>query len=143
MTTTITMPAEITNALAKACQEAVEQAVSALAVRYEFDAEEAMEHLGSGLVNIQHKRGPAKAEKPVTRSATKSPDRPKRAKTGYLMFADSARAEVREGLEQTMICGVKLQPKAVVTEIARLWKALEEEEREVWKARAAGVASDC
>ena len=135
------MPAEITNALAKACQEAVEQAVSALAVRYKFDAEEAMEHLGDGLVKIQHKRGPAKAEKPVKKA--KDADKPKRAKTGYLLYADSARAEVRASLESELEDGVKLQPKAVVTEIARLWKELEEEEREVWKARAAGVASDC
>ena len=134
MTTTITMPAEITNALAKACQEAVEQAVSALAVRYEFDAEEAMEHLGDGLVKIQHKRGPAKAEKPVKKA--KDADKPKRAKTGYLLYADSVRAEARAKLESELEEGEKLQPKAVVTEIARLWKELEEDEREAWKEQA-------
>jgi hypothetical protein len=136
MSTTITMPTAITSALAKACQEAVEQAVAALAVRFEFNAEDAMEHLGDGVVKIQHKRGRAKVEKPVTRRANKSSDKPTRAKTGYLTYADSVRVEARADMETELEEGVKLQPKDVVTEIARRWKGLEEEEREAWKVKA-------
>jgi hypothetical protein len=139
MSSTITMPTEITVALAKACQEAVEQAVAALAVRYEFDAVEALEHIDGGLVKIQHKRGPTKAEKPVKKA--KDAEKPKRAKTGYLTYADSVRAEVREQMETALMEeGQKLQPKDVVTEIARLWKGLEKEEREAWKVQAVELA---
>ena len=97
--------------------------------------------LNLGDLKLQRKRGPSpKAEKSVAKKADAT-DKPKRAKTGYLLYADSARAEVRAELELALEEGTKLKPQAVVTEIAARWKALPEDDRNWWNAEAKTLAT--
>ena len=80
--------------------------------------------------------------KPVkeTKTTKKSPKKEKpegepkkrRAMTGYLLFARERRAEVKEQLGD-------VKPTEVITEVAKQWKALTDEEREGWNTRAKEV----
>ena len=138
MSATITMPAEFDQAIRVVALEAVNQAVAALAAKYGFDAEEATRELNLDELKLLRKRGPSpKTEKSVAKKVAAS-DKPKRAKTGYLLFADSSRAEVRAELERSKDLeeGIKLKPQDVVRGIAARWKALEQSEREVWNSVA-------
>ena len=130
------MPTEFDQAIRSMCAAAVSQAVEALSAKYGFDAEEATRELNLGDLKLQRKRGPSpKAEKSVAKKADAT-DKPKRAKTGYLLYADSARAEVRAELELALEEGAKLKPQLVVTEIAARWKALPEDDRNWWNVEA-------
>jgi len=60
----------------------------------------------------------AKAEKPKRRGTT-----------GYILYSKTNRADVKAEME-----GAK--PTEVVTELAKRWKALSDEEREEWKTQA-------
>ena len=127
------MPTQFDQAIKAMCAEAVTNAVEALAAKYGFSAEEATRELNLGDLKLQRKRGPSpKAEKPVAKKAKE--DKPKRAKTGYLLFADDVRAEVRAELE--LFETGKLKPQDVVREIAVRWKALSDEERQEFQLRA-------
>lgn len=66
--------------------------------------------------------------------------KPKRSPTGYLMFSKSARASVRAEMSGELDEGTKLAPQAVVKELAKRWKALDEEERLGWNATASEAA---
>ena len=67
--------------------------------------------------------------------AAKEP-RPKRAPTGYLLFCADLRPDVKAALEEQLAPGEKLKPSVTVTELAAQWKALTEEERAEWNAKA-------
>ena len=150
MSATIQMPSTFDEAIRSVCSEAVTQAVGLLAAKYEFDGESAMRDLNLGQMKFVRKRGPSpKTEKSVAKKATsaktektektkkvkktKDPDAPKRAKTGYLLFQDAMRAEVRAQLETALETGVKLASKDVVKGVAELWSKLDKEEKASWK----------
>ena len=135
------MPTEIDQAIRVVALEAVNHAVAALAAKYGFDAEEATRELNLGELKLLRKRGPSpKAEKSVAKKTAAS-DKPKRAKTGYLLFADAVRAEVRAELELALEEETKLKPQDVVRGIATRWKALPEEDRENWNTTANEAAA--
>ena len=69
-----------------------------------------------------------KEEKPKKEKADGEPKK-KRGLTGYLLFAKEKRPEVKEELGEA-------KPTEVVTEVAKRWKALTEEERATWNERA-------
>ena len=75
-----------------------------------------------------------KAEKAEKPKAEKTEKPKRRGMTGYLKYASVNRpvvkAEMMEGGAENP------KPTEVVTEVARRWKALSEEEREEWNARA-------
>ena len=81
----------------------------------------------------------AKKEKVAKADA---PPKKKRGTTGYLMFASDA----RPGVKEELIKGGNESPKPteVITEVAKKWKALSEEEQGVWneKAKEANTGSD-
>ena len=66
-------------------------------------------------------------------------DKPKRAKTGYLLFADHMRDQVKEDITADLAEGEKLYGRAVVSAIAALWRELDKETKEEWQARAKGL----
>ena len=53
----------------------------------------------------------------------------KRGMTGYLLFSKENRAAVKEELGD-------VKPTEVVTEVAKRWKALSDDEREEWNVKA-------
>ena len=83
----------------------------------------------------------AAAEKPKkeTKKAEKKADdgeaKPKK-KNGYLAFSKEMRADVREALEAELEEGEKLKPQAIIQELAAQWKALSDEEKAEWTAKA-------
>ena len=67
-----------------------------------------------------------KAKKPV------DPNKPKKT-SGYLIYSNSVRAEVKE---QLIAGGGEGKPKEVVQAIAAKWKELSDEEKAVWNEKA-------
>ena len=67
-----------------------------------------------------------KAKKPV------DPNKPKKT-SGYLIYSNSVRAEVKE---QLIADGGEGKPKEVVQAIAAKWKELGHEEKAVWNEKA-------
>ena len=63
----------------------------------------------------------------------------KRLPTGYLVFSNATRQDVKASLEEA---DESTNPKDVTRELARRWKALTDEEREEWNAKAKAVNSD-
>tara|TARA_B100001093_G_C26584688_1_gene908840 strand:- start:21 stop:668 length:648 start_codon:yes stop_codon:yes gene_type:complete len=136
--TTIMMPTSIDASIRDMCSDAISQAVSVLAGKYGFDPEEAKRHLADNEVKIVRKRGPTPKSEPKVKLAAKakSEDKPKRAKTGYLIYADYVRDDVRGQMEATMTAGEKLKPQDVVRAIARQWKDLDEDKQKAWSLAA-------
>ena len=139
---TITMPAAFDQAVKEMCAQSVDQAVKALAAKYGFDPEEAARELGE--IKLERKRGPApkaKSEKSPKKDKKAKEEKKPRAKTGYLLFADHVRDQVREEMLAELEEGEKLTGKAVVSKIAALWSEQEAETKEAWKERAAKLAA--
>ena len=109
----------------------------ALADKYDFDAEEAIADLGN--LKVKKQRAPRKP-KEATRDASPPADKPKRAKTGYLLHQDHVRDECRAELEAEVEEGVKVMAKDVVRASAARWSALTHEEKEEWNASARSMA---
>ena len=85
-----------------------------------------MEKLGTTKVNATKKQ----------KSSTNKDGSPKkkRGTTGYLMFAKETRPEAKDFI--TTDENPTPKPTEVVTEIAKRWKALEDEERASWNDKA-------
>ena len=142
MSATIMMPQQIDAAIREMCSDAMSQAVAALAEKYSFDAEEANRFLAADMIKIVRKRGPAASPKeekskssPRGGKADKA-DKPKRAKTGYLLYADEVRPEIKAELTAELEEGEKLKPQEVVKSIAARWKAEDQDVRDEWNAKA-------
>jgi hypothetical protein len=166
------MPTEFDSSIRAMCGDAVSQAVKTLADKYGFDTEEANRFINLEELKIVRKRGPspkkpeeksvAKAEAKAKKASKKDETKPKRAKTGYLMFSDTFRKAVREELTEDLeawkvlgredpenVCNEgeeaptleeieaqKVKPQDVVSGIAARWKALGDEGKAEWNAKA-------
>ena len=144
MSQTIMMPSSFDQAVKEMCATAVSQAVAALAEKHGFDAEEALRDLNLGELKIVRKRGPSpKKETGGKKAATEGSSKEgspkaKRAKTGYLLYADDVRSAVQAELTSELKEGAKLKPQDTVKGIAVRWKAEDPEIRTMWAARAKG-----
>ncbi len=69
-------------------------------------------------------------------SSTDAPAKKKGGGNGYLLFGKMKRPEVKAEMEAELAEGEKLKPQAVVTEIAKRWKALSDDERTEWGLQA-------
>ena len=146
MAATIMMPQQIELAIREMCSDAMSQAVAALADKYGFDLEEANRFLAEADVKIVRKRGPSPkpdkdSKKEAKKEAKSKTDKPKRGKTGYLLYADEVRAEVKAELLAELSEEDKLKPQDVVKAIAARWKDEDKEVQEEYKARAKELAS--
>ena len=151
---TIMMPQQIDAAIREMCSETMAQTVAALAEKYGFDADEAHRFLESETIKIVRKRGPSPKKEKDSKISTKSSkakketadDTPKtkRGKTGYLLYADEMRGDIKARLISELEEGEKLKPQAVVVAIAAAWKEEEQEVRDEWNAKAKAMkeASD-
>ena len=138
MSATIMMPSTFDQAIREMCSEAVNQAVTALAAKHGFDAEEAMRDLGVGEIKLVRKRGPSpKSEK---KKATDKP-KTKRGTTGYIEYSKVERPAAKEHLLSELAEGVKLSPQDTVRELGARWKALSKEEQTVWVDKAKQINS--
>ena len=135
------MPTQIESAIREMCTDAMSQAVSALADKYGFDADDANRFLAESDVKIVRKRGQSqKAEAGKNKVVAKS-DKPKRGKTGYLLYAEHVRADVKSQMEAELEDGEKLKPQEVIKRIATHWKALDDQDKAKWQLDAKALAS--
>tara|TARA_A200000159_G_scaffold159827_2_gene179001 strand:+ start:487 stop:1239 length:753 start_codon:yes stop_codon:yes gene_type:complete len=133
MSTTIMMPNAIQGAIQTMCEDAIGQAITALSTKYGFDADEAQRELNLGKIQI---KGTTTKASPGKKAA--DPDKPKakRGPTGYLLYTKELRPEVKAEMEAELGEGEKLKPQDVVTALAARWKALGDEEKAEWNAKA-------
>lgn len=136
MATTIMMSTQIESAIRDMCTDAMSQTVTALAEKYGFDADDANRFLADTDVKIVRKRGPSPNKEVAKPNRQSASDKPKRGKTGYLLYADEVRAEVKAELVSALTGDDKLKPQDVVKAIAARWKAEEQDVREEWNAKA-------
>jgi hypothetical protein len=138
MNATIMMPQQIDTAIKEMCADAMGQAVATLAEKYGFDVEEANRFLETSDLKIVRKRGPSPKTTPASPKGAKvkAADKPKRAKTGYLLYGDEVRDEVRAEMEAELEDGEKLKPQDVVRAIAARWKEEDKATKDEWKAKA-------
>ena len=138
MSTTIMMPTAIQGAIQAMCEDAIGQAVTALSVKYGFDAAEAQRELNLGKIQIKGTPTKASAGKKAV-----DPDKPKtkRGPTGYLLYTKELRPEVKAEMEAELEEGLKVKPQDVVTALAARWKALGDEEKAEWNAKAKSPAT--
>ena len=134
----VQMPAALTSAIQDLHSQTVMTCADALAAKYGFDPEEAKRFLAASDGLATKSGGKVKASKGKTKVVEATGDeasKPKRAKTGYLVFM----SEMRPTVTQEMILEgdvEKVQPQEVIKELARRWKALSEDEKEHWKTKA-------
>ena len=104
------------------------------------ELEEQVKQLMTQLESKKESKKGTKKEKETT-NKDGSPKK-KRGTTGYLLFAKETRPLAKNDI--TTDENPSPKPTEVVTEIAKRWKALEDEEREEWneKAKAENASSD-
>ena len=78
------------------------------------------------------KKGGKKEKKEKKEKKPVDPNKPKKT-SGYLIYSNSVRAEVKE---QLIAGGGEGKPKEVVQAIAAKWKELGDEEKAVWNEKA-------
>ena len=148
MATTIMMPAAIENAVREMCTDAMTQTVAALSERYGFNLDDANRFLSESDIKIVRKRGGSvnsdtsevKPNSKGTGKTSPTPDKPKRAKTGYLMFCDENRSVIKEQLVDEG--SEKPKPQDVIKVLAARWKELSEDERVQWQTKAKALSSN-
>lgn len=151
--------AELESELAEDEKLKPQQVVTALAARWKLLSDEEKEEWNSKAkaastsddeVPVEDKEvvkpvekkaaGKKPVEKPTSKTTDKKADKgetSKKRQSGYLLFGKEMRKDIKEALEAELEEGEKLKPQAVVTEIAAQWKALSDEEKEEWNAKAA------
>ena len=74
-------------------------------------------------------------KKPKKEKKTDSDDdKPKKKRiSGYILYSNTTRDEVKE---QLTVDGEKPKNPDIMRELAKNWKALDEDEQEIWKAKA-------
>ena len=139
------------------CINTAIQTIKLLSEKYSFDAEEAERFLNLAVeLKITHlevngdkpeketktekadKKADKKAEKAKKKADKKAAKeaKPKRKLTGYLLFINDQRQVMKEMMEADLAEGEKLMSTNVTVELAKLWKALTDEEKAEWNATA-------
>jgi len=129
-----------------------ERLLTTLAEKYGFDEAEARATLGEFTSvtrkevkpRLRHSKEAKEEPKPKGKGKAKAAksdgelveEKPKKAKTGYLLFCDAARPSARSKLEAAVQEGEKVLAKHVVTLLAAAWKDLDEEDQAMWRERA-------
>ena len=93
------------------------------------ELEKLMTAVMAKLEEKEEKPKKAKKEKSPKKEKADGEPKKKRGLTGYLLFSKEKRSEVKAELGE-------VKPTEVVTEVAKRWKALTEEERATWNERA-------
>ena len=123
--------------LVMAADAARHSTIIALAEKYGFDPQEAHRFLDPAPPKLVRQLAVAIAVPAEIPTDKKKPVRQfKRAKTGYLLFADEMRAEVKASLGSGLKRGQSVKPQDVVRDIAALWRGAEQEVRDQYNTVA-------
>jgi hypothetical protein len=109
--------------------------VEALSAKYEFDAAEAMQHLGEA--KIPKGKAVAKAAKPAKQAKKEADgtDKPKRGANAFILWSQDQRSTVKDS-------NPDMGGREVTKELGRIWKEeVSEEIKAEWKEKATGSAS--
>ena len=139
MAFTIVIPAQIDLGYKEMASNAMTHATKLLAEKYGFDEKEALLFLNLNDIKLELNKETKKSKKAAKKAA--NVDKPKRKPNGYQLFQTDQRAVAVSNLKANLAEGEKLQPK-VFGELGRMWKALEQSERDVWNASAKEEKSD-
>ena len=135
------MPSQIDTAIQEMCTDAMNQAVMVLSKKYGFDNDEAARLLSESGIRVVRKGSKSNKLEPSPSKTKTKTDKPKRGKTGYLLYADAMRAKVKADMESELDEGEKIKPQDVVKRIAAAWKEIGDEEKAKWQADAKALAS--
>lgn len=135
------MPSQIDTAIQEMCTDAMNQAVLVLSKKYGFDNDEAARLLSESGIRVVRKGSKSNKLEPSPSKTKTKTDKPKRGKTGYLLYADAMRAKVKADMESELDEGEKIKPQDVVKRIAAAWKEIGDEEKAKWQADAKALAS--
>ena len=125
----------------------VAELVLKLAVKYEFDFNQAMASLDitTDPVVAKPTKDNAKKTKDDEKLAKKAAkeakdaakaDKPKRATTGYLVYSKEMREQVKIGLTAKLEGDAKLKPEEIVKELGNMWKSLTADQQLIWNTKA-------
>ena len=102
---------------------------TSLEMRVEVLEKQIAQLLSDKTTDDKPKKKPKKDKK-----ADSDDDKPKKKRiSGYILYSNANRDEVKEALT---VDGEKPKNPDIMRELAKNWKALSEEEQEVWKAKA-------
>jgi len=93
------------------------------------ELEKQMTAVMAKLEEMDEKPKKVKKEKSPKKEKADGEPKKKRGLTGYLLFSKEKRPDVKAELGE-------VKPTEVVTEVAKRWKALTDEERTAWNERA-------
>ena len=78
-----------------------------------------------------------KKEKKKKDASSSEDEKPKKKRiTGYILFGNATRDEVKAELEADLNEGEKLKSTLVMKRLGEMWKALEQDERDEWNSKA-------
>ena len=102
---------------------------TSLEMRVEVLQKQIAQLLSDKTTDDKPKKKPKKEKK-----ADSDDDKPKKKRiSGYILYSNANRDEVKEALT---VDGEKPKNPDIMRELAKNWKALSEDEQEVWKAKA-------
>ena len=128
---TVNISAAVDKMMKNMFAETMEACVAKLSEKYGFDEKEALEFLEiDGLKEKKEDKKKDKKEKKEKKEV--DPNKPKKT-SGYLLYSADVREQVKAKLIED---GGEGKPKDVVQAIAAKWKALTDEEKEVWNDKA-------
>ena len=130
----------------------VAELVLKLALKYEFDFNQAMASLDitTDPVVAKPTKDNAKKTKDDEKLAKKAAkeakdaakaDKPKRATTGYLVYSKEMREQVKAALTAKLEGDAKLKPQEIVKELGNMWKSLTADQQLLWNTKAKSSTS--
>ena len=130
------MPLAIQSAIKSMCQDAIGQAITHLADKYNFDPNEARRELN--IDNIQILSAPDKksTKSSSAKKLTSNNSESKRGKTGYLLYTNEIREKVKSEMQAMASPDEKIKPQAIISELAIRWKKLPDDIKTQWNYKA-------
>jgi len=105
---------------------------TSIEMRVELLEKQIAQLLSDKTIDVSDEKPKKKAKK--DKKADSDDDKPKKKRTsGYILYSNSTRDEVKDALTTD---GEKGKNPDIMRELAKNWKALSEDEQEVWKAKA-------
>ena len=94
-----------------------------------------------GIEPVVEEKAAKKGGKKAKKEEANPPTEPKKKRTsGYILFSNANREEVKERLAEE--ANEKPKNTEVMKELARLWKELDDDEKGLWNTKAKGHDDD-
>ena len=105
---------------------------TSIEMRVELLEKQIAQLLSDKTIDVSDEKPKKKAKK--DKKADSDDDKPKKKRTsGYILYSNTTRDDVKDTL---MVDGEKPKNPDIMRELAKNWKALDEEDKEVWRNKA-------